>query len=83
MKVSKSENFDYTHNICQVKESVNLLLESTAYSLQTKSSCYYARQVTLDMHPLLLFLQYSGYSERDTQGCGHAAGTRPGHTWAD
>lgn len=66
-KVSKSENqltFDYyTHSIYQVKYSVNLLLESIVFSLQTKSflCVIMLAKHTQDMHPLLLFLQYKGF----------------------
>lgn len=51
MKVSKSEmnhllSIIHTHIICQAKESVNLLLESIAHSLQTKSSVLWEEQRT-------------------------------------
>lgn len=81
IKVSKSENqstFDYyTHNTCQVKDSVNLLLDNIAYSLQTKSflGVVMLAKHSQDMHPLLLFLQYGGYFEKDIQGCSHTVGT--------
>lgn len=64
--------FDYyTHNICQVKESVNLRLENIACSLQT-FLCYASQ--TFPGHAPTLFLQYRGFfgGGKDIQGCSHS-----------